>query len=156
MLGAHAKTRSQLSLTPTATTLLDWRVAYQSARDFKYAGRTLLVVGVALDVYSVVKADKPLRQAAKVASGWAGAWLGCKVVGAGGAWVGTAVTPGIGTAFGGVAGCLVGGFVGYEGASRAAGRLYDWGEAEFASLPERRHRDRKSGRQWRGTLGATR
>ena len=112
------------------------RVLYKSARYFKYAGRTLLVVGIALDVYSVVKADKPLRQAAKVVSGWAGAWVGCKVVGAGGAWVGTAVTPGVGTAVGGVVGCLAGGFIGYEGASRAAGRLYDWGEASFAPVPE--------------------
>lgn len=112
------------------------RVAYKSARYFKYAGRTLLVVGLALDVYSMVTADKPLRQAAKVVSGWGGAWIGCKVVGAGGAWVGTAFTPGLGTAIGGVAGCIVGGFIGYESASRAAGRLYDWGEAHFTPVQE--------------------
>jgi hypothetical protein len=42
----------------------------------------------------------------------------------------------MGTAIGGVAGCLVGGFIGYEGASRAAGRLYDWADANFTSVPE--------------------
>jgi hypothetical protein len=112
------------------------RVVYQSARYFRYAGRALVVIAVAADVYSVVTADRPLRQATKVVSGWAGAWVGCKVVGAGGAWVGSAVTPGMGTAIGGVAGCLVGGFIGYEGASRAAGRLYDWADANFTSVPE--------------------
>ncbi|HXJ19457.1 MAG TPA: hypothetical protein VMT03_04420 [Polyangia bacterium] len=112
------------------------RVVYQSARYFRYAGRVLAVVGVAADVYSVVKSDRPLRQATKVISGWAGAWVGCKVVGAGGAWVGSAVTPGMGTAIGGVVGCLVGGFIGYEGAARAAGRLYDWADATFTAVPE--------------------
>ncbi len=109
---------------------------YKSARYFRYAGRVLAVIGIAADVYSVVKADRPLRQATKVISGWAGAWVGCKVVGAGGAWVGTAVTPGMGTAIGGVVGCLAGGFIGYEGASRGAGRLYDWADANFVAVPE--------------------
>jgi hypothetical protein len=112
------------------------QMVYKSARYFRYAGRALAVVGVALDVYSVVVADKPLRQATKVAAGWAGAWVGCKVVGAGGAWVGTAVTPGLGTAIGGVAGCMAGAFIGYEGASRAAGRVYDWADATFTRVPE--------------------
>jgi hypothetical protein len=109
---------------------------YKSARYFKYAGRMLGVVGVAIDVYSVVTSTRPLRQATKVISGWGGAWLGCKLVGAGGAWVGTAVTPAFGTAIGGVTGCIAGAFIGYEGASRSAGRLYDWGEAQFNAVPE--------------------
>jgi hypothetical protein len=112
------------------------QVVYRSARYFRYAGRVLAVVGIAADVYSVVKADRPLKQATKVVAGWAGAWAGCKVVGAGGAWVGSAVTPGMGTAIGGVVGCLVGGFIGYEGASRTAGRLYDWADAHFTAVPE--------------------
>jgi hypothetical protein len=112
------------------------RIVYKSARYFRYAGRVLAVVGIAMDAYSVWQSDRPLRQAAKVVSGWAGAWVGCKVVGAGGAWVGTAVTPGMGTAIGGVVGCIAGGFIGYEGASRLTGRLYDWAEARFTPLPE--------------------
>lgn len=110
--------------------------AYKAARYFRYGGRVLVVVGAVADAYSIVVADQPLRQATKVVAGWAGAWVGCKLVGAGGAWVGTAATPGLGTAIGGVAGCIVGGFIGYEGASMAAGRLYDWGSARFAPLPE--------------------
>ncbi|MEO6599770.1 MAG: hypothetical protein ABIQ16_07855 [Polyangiaceae bacterium] len=112
------------------------RNVYTAARYFRYAGRALAVIGVAADAYSVVVADKPLRQAAKVVSGWAGAWVGCKVVGAGGAWVGTAVEPGLGTAVGGSVGCLAGAFIGYEGFSRAAGRLYDWGDARFTRIPD--------------------
>src|SRR5258708_39217304 len=60
------------------------RMVYKSARYFRYAGRALAVVGVALDVYSVVVADKPLRQATKVAAGWAGARGGGQGGGGGG------------------------------------------------------------------------
>lgn len=104
---------------------------YQSARYFRYAGRVLLVAGVALDVYSIVVARKRMRQVSKVAAGWVGAWAGCKVVGAGGAAAGTLVEPGGGTAVGGFLGCMAGGIGGYAGASWAAGQLYDWVEETF-------------------------
>ena len=48
----------------------------------------------------------------------------------------SAVTPGMGTAVSGIAGWPVRGFIGHEGASRAAGRLYDWAEAKFTPVPE--------------------
>lgn len=112
------------------------RAAYQAARYFRYAGRVLLVLGAAADAYSIVVAEKRMRQVAKVAAGWLGAWGGCKVVGAGGA-VGGSFAPGLGTAAGGVAGCIVGGVGGYWGASYAAGELYDWVEETFFTpLPE--------------------
>ena len=51
--------------------------------------------------------------------------------------MGTAVTPGPGTAVGGVGGCIAGGIGGYIGAEWAAGELYDWvEETYFESLPE--------------------
>lgn len=110
---------------------------YKGAKYFRYGGRVLLVAGVVVDIYSIVVAKKRLRQAAKVVSGWAGAWAGCKIVGAGGAAVGTAVEPGGGTAVGGIGGCVVGGIGGYFGASWAAGELYDWVEETFFEpLPE--------------------
>lgn len=113
------------------------RTAYQAARYFRYAGRVLLVLGAAADAYSIVVAEKRMRQVTKVAAGWLGAWGGCKVVGAGGAAGGTLVTPGLGTAAGGVVGCIVGGVGGYMGASYAAGELYDWAEETFFTpLPE--------------------
>lgn len=72
-----------------------------------------------------------------MAAGWAGALAGCKVVGAGGAALGTGVEPGVGTAVGGVGGCIVGGIAGYYGAEWAAGELYDWvEETYFEPLPE--------------------
>jgi len=112
---------------------------YKGARYFKYAGRVLLVIGLAVDVYSVVVAEKKMRQVAKVAAGWAGAWAGCEAVGAGGAVGGTLVEPGLGTAVGGVLGCAVGGIGGYAGASWAAGKTYDWVEETFFTrLPEYR------------------
>jgi hypothetical protein len=101
---------------------------FKGAKYFKYGGRALLVVGVAIDVYSIVVSSKPLRQATKVAAGWGGAWAGCEAVGAGGAAVGTAIAPGVGTAIGGFLGCAVGGFIGYETASYSAGRIYDWAD----------------------------
>jgi hypothetical protein len=104
---------------------------YQGARYLRYGGRILLVAGAAIDLYSIVVAKKRWRQAAVVAAGWAGAWAGCKVVGAAGALGGSLIEPGGATAVGGIAGCVVGGIGGYAGASWAAGHAYDWVEETF-------------------------
>lgn len=108
------------------------KVAYQSAKYFRFAGRALLVVGVAVDVFSIVQASKPLRRATQVVSAWALAWAGCKVVGAGGAYAGTAGGP-IGIAIVGVTGCVVGGVGGYFAGEEIAGQVYDWTEETFFS-----------------------
>lgn len=107
------------------------KALYKGARYFKYAGRVLLVVGAAVDIYSIVVAKKKLRQVAKVAGGWAGASGGCELVGAAGAAAGTGVEPGGGTAVIGGLGCIIGGIGGYLGASWAAGEAYDWVEETF-------------------------
>jgi hypothetical protein len=106
-----------------------------AAQYYKYAGRTLLVAGIAVDAYSIVVSSKPLRRTIQVISAWAAATAGCEAVGAGGAWLGTAVVPGLGTAIGGFVGCAVGGFIGYTTAESATGYLYDWAEGTvFAKI----------------------
>ncbi len=76
-----------------------------------------------------------MRRATEVVAGWAGAWAGCKVVGAGGALLGTAASP-LGTAVGGIGGCIIGGIGGYHLASVAAADVYDWAEGTiFTPLP---------------------
>jgi hypothetical protein len=109
---------------------------YKGARYFRYGGQLLLVVGVTIDLYSIVVSSSPLRRATQVVAGWVGAYAGCKLVGAGGAYVGTAIEPGLGTAIGGLVGCAVGGFIGYEGLSAGAGVAYDWAEGtSFTPVP---------------------
>jgi hypothetical protein len=109
---------------------------YKGARYFRHLGRTLVVVGAAMDAYSIVVAKKQIRQVARVAAGWGGAWVGCKALGALGAAIGS-VAPGGGTAIGGGAGCALGGIGGYLGGSWAAGEVYDYvEEAYFETLPE--------------------
>ncbi len=109
---------------------------YRAAKYFRYAGRVLVVAGVAVDIASIVRSSKPMRRASQAVAGWAGAWAGCKVIGAGGAAIGTTGTP-VGTAIGGVAGCIIGGLGGYFGGSALAGEVYDWAEGTyFAPLPE--------------------
>ncbi|VAW78869.1 hypothetical protein MNBD_GAMMA15-1332 [hydrothermal vent metagenome] len=109
--------------------------AYKAAKYFRYAGRALMVVGAAVDIVSIVKANKPLRRATQVIAGWAGAWAGCKVVGAGGAAYGSSV-PGYGTAIVGVGGCIIGGLGGYFAGSKMAGVVYDWAEnTVFIKVP---------------------
>jgi hypothetical protein len=103
---------------------------FKGAKLFKYAGRTLLIVGIAMDAYSIVVAKKRWRQVARVAAGWAGATAGAEYVGALGAGFGSA-EPGGGTALGGIVGGIVGGIAGYAGASWAAGETYDWVEETY-------------------------
>ncbi len=112
------------------------KVAYQSAKYFRYAGRVLIVVGATVDIYSVVKANKPMRRATEVISAWALAWVGCKTVGATGAYIGS-IKPGLGTAIGGIGGCIIGGVGGYWGGEKIGGEVYDWAEDTiFIPLPE--------------------
>lgn len=98
---------------------------YKAAKYFRHAGRVLMVVGVAMDIVSIVKASNPLRRATQVVSGMALAWAGCKVVGAGGA-LGGSFVPVVGTGVGGVGGCVIGGIAGYWGGSRMGDTVYTW------------------------------
>lgn len=129
-------THAQFGIPDHGPTTAAERGAYHAAKYFRYAGRVLLVAGVAIDVVSIVQADRPLRRATQVVAGWAGAWAGCKVVGAGGGAVGALASP-LGMAVGGVGGCIVGGLGGYFGASALAGEVFDWAEDTlFTPLPE--------------------
>ena len=98
----------------------------QAAKIYRYLGRAFLIVGAAVDVYSIVVSSQPLRRSIQIVSGWASAAGGCKVLGASGAYLGTAVAPGVGTAVGGFLGCAAGSFIGYLTAETASGHLYDW------------------------------
>jgi hypothetical protein len=110
---------------------------YQAMKAFRYFGRALLIVGVVVDGISIVQASKPMRRASQVVAGWAGAWAGCKVVGAAGAAGGTFIEPGGGTAVGGFAGCIIGGIGGYFIGQEVGGVVYDWAEDTFFTpLPE--------------------
>jgi hypothetical protein len=100
----------------------------KGARYFKYGGRALLVIGLALDGYEVVTSDRPFRQLGVVAAGWVGAWAGCKVGGAIGAAVGTAIEPGGGSAVGGFAGCFIGGAAGYWAGKKLMAEGIDYAE----------------------------
>ena len=99
----------------------------QFARYYKYAGRVFLVAGAAVDLYSIVTASRPIRRSVQVVSAWAAASGGCRLVGAGGAAIGSA-EPGLGTAIGGFVGCAIGAFIGYRAAESTSGYLYDWAE----------------------------
>jgi hypothetical protein len=103
---------------------------FKAAKFLKYGGRVLLIVGIAMDVYSIVEAKKRWRQVLRVAGGWGGAEAGAVIVGEWGAELGS-VEPGGGTAAGGIAGGIVGGIFGYFGASWAIGRTYDWVEETY-------------------------
>jgi hypothetical protein len=110
--------------------------AYNAARYFRYAGRVLIIVGVAIDVVSIVKASNPIRRASQVVAGWAGAWAGCEVVGSGGAALGLLASP-LGSAIAGVSGCIIGGIGGYYGGSAIGGEVYDWADTTFFTpVPE--------------------
>ena len=110
---------------------------YEGARAYKYAGRLFVIAGVAIDMYSIVVADRPIRRTIQVVSGWTGAWLGCRGVGQLGAMAGTFAEPGLGTAVGALGGCIVGGIGGYALGEAVSGEVYDWAaDTFFTPLPE--------------------
>jgi len=129
-------TTAQFGIPDHTTVGSAGEVAFKAAKYFRYAGRVLVVAGIAVDVVSVVQASKPLRRASEVVTGWAAAWVGCEAVGAGGAALGTLASP-LGTAVGGIGGCIIGGISGYYGGSVLGGAVYDWAEGtSFTPLPE--------------------
>lgn len=110
--------------------------AFHVAKAFHYAGRRLIVLGAVLDGISIVEANRPLRRASQVVAGWAAAWVGCKVVGAGGAAAGLLASP-LGSVVGGFGGCIIGSVAFYQGGALVAGEIYDWSEDTFFKpLPE--------------------
>lgn len=104
---------------------------YQSAKYFKYLGRTLVVVALTVDVLSIVQASRPLQRTTEVVTAWAGAGLGCRAVGAGGAALGTAIEPGGGTIVLGLLGCVAGGIGGYWAGEKIGATVFDWAEGTF-------------------------
>ncbi|GCB05042.1 hypothetical protein PSUB009319_26730 [Ralstonia sp. SET104] len=108
---------------------------YQAAKYFRYAGRTLAVAGVAIDIVSIVQSRTPMRRASEAVSGWALAWTGCRAMGAGGAAAGALASP-IGIAVGGIGGCVIGGLIGYQAGNYVGANVYDWANAMFISLPQ--------------------
>lgn len=108
---------------------------YKAAKYFRYAGRTLLLFGAGIDIASIVVASAPLQRATAVVSGWALGWAGCKTVGAGGAAIGTLAAP-VGTAIGGIAGCIIGGYAGYRIGVGVGGTVYDWARTVFTPVAQ--------------------
>lgn len=111
-------------------------VLYRAGKYLRWGGRVLFIVGAAVDIVSIAQASNPVRRASQVVAGWAGAWAGCKILGAGGAAVGSAA-PGLGTGAGALGGCIIGGAAGYFAGSAVGGVVYDWAEGTiFTPLPE--------------------
>lgn len=128
---------SRFGIADHATVGAAGRLAYRAARGYRWAGRVLVVVGVAADAASIVVADQPIRRATQVVSAWALAWAGCRTGGYVGGGIGTAIEPGLGTAGGAIAGCIVGGYGGYRLGEAAGDVVYQWAEhTVFTRLPE--------------------
>jgi hypothetical protein len=88
----------------------------------KYAGRVLVPVGIAADVYETAKSDDPTRTGVGKAAAWGGAWAGAKGGAALGATIGAFGGP-VGAAVGGVIGAVGGGIAGYIGGEKVG----QWG-----------------------------
>ncbi|HEY8202130.1 MAG TPA: hypothetical protein VII47_12350 [Actinomycetota bacterium] len=100
----------------------------------EHAGKALMVVGAAVDGYSLgTEIDKSLqtgnwgnteKEAARITGGWTGAWAG----GEAGAWIGGSIGAfggPVGIAVGGFIGGLAGGIAGYWKGSEAGEYYYD-------------------------------
>jgi len=104
----------------------------KAARYLKYGGRSLVVVGAAVDIYDLYSSGFNTRTVSGKVGGWvgaaAGAWAGGKIGAAGGAglgvWAaGAGAAPG--AAIGGTLGAIAGGIGGYIGGEQLAQTAYD-------------------------------
>lgn len=114
---------------PNHTVAKPWQSAF--GRTMQYAkplGRAAWVAGVAIDTFSLSSEisqssqtgnwDNTVVEGSRIAGAWGGAFAGAKLVGTGGAALGTLICPGPGTAIGAAIGGLIGGAVGYFGGSK--------------------------------------
>lgn len=83
-------------------------------RVFKVVGRGLIVAGAVISAYDIATSDDRPRAVARQGGAWAGALTG----GGLGAYGGSFILPGWGTAVGGIVGSIGGSFLGEEGVDR--------------------------------------
>lgn len=100
------------------------RLFYLSAKFYRLRAGLFAVVGYGADVWRIVTASNPIREASRTVTGWAGAWAGCKVLGGAGAAGGTATGNPLAAVGAGFFGCIIGGVVG----EHEAHKVYDWAE----------------------------
>lgn len=94
----------------------------------KVVGKGAIVVGIAIDAYSIYSAyneegefgDKTQQATGSAIGGAAGGWAGAEL----GAIIGTAICPGVGTLIGGVVGGIAGGFLGSMGGSALVDSIF--------------------------------
>ena len=94
----------------------------------KVVGKGAIVVGIAIDAYSIYSAyneegefgDKTQQATGSAIGGAAGGWAGAEL----GAIIGTAICPGVGTLIGGVVGGIAGGILGSMGGSALVDSIF--------------------------------
>lgn len=94
----------------------------------KVVGKGAVVVGIAMDAYSIYSAyneegefgDKTQQATGSAVGGAAGGWAGAEL----GAIIGTAICPGVGTLIGGVIGGIAGGLLGSWGGSKLMDSIF--------------------------------
>ena len=130
-------TADLFKITDHTTVGAGGKALYKGAKYFRYGGRVLLVVGLVMDVASIVAARDKWKQTAMVGCGWAGAWAGAEGGGMAGAavgfWAGTEVPVignAVGAAIGGFIGGIGGGIGGYIAGSKLAEYAYEIGDPD--------------------------
>ena len=94
----------------------------------KVVGKGAIVVGIAIDAYSIYSAyneegefgDKTQQATGTAIGGAAGGWAGAEL----GAIIGTAICPGVGTLIGGLVGGIAGGILGSMGGSALVDSIF--------------------------------
>ena len=94
----------------------------------KVVGKGAVVVGIAIDAYSIYSAyneegefgDKTQQATGSAIGGAAGGWAGAEL----GAIIGTAICPGVGTLICGVLGGIAGGILGSMGGSALVDSIF--------------------------------
>lgn len=122
---SKAATKANDFLWKTSQTIDDMPVLKTTG---KVVGKGAIVVGIAIDAYSIYSAyneegefgDKTQQATGSAIGGAAGGWAGAEL----GAIIGTAICPGVGTLIGGVVGGIAGGILGSMGGSALVDSIF--------------------------------